>query len=28
MVPFIFMLNDTDADTEMKINWLEVGEVV
>ena len=27
LVPVIGMLNDTDADTEMLINWLIVGEV-
>ena len=27
MYPFIGMLNDTDADTELRVNWIEVGEV-
>jgi len=28
LIPFIFQLNDTSADAETKINWLEVGEVL
>ena len=28
MMPVIGMLNDAHADTEMKINWIEIGEVL
>ena len=28
LIPFIFQLNDSDADTETKVNWIEIGEVV
>lgn len=27
LVPFIGLLNAADADTELKINWIEIGEV-